>query len=286
MKSRNYDYPYNIALALWDIESKLKSITESKQWYLVQNNSKICLAEEECFGMNTTLYYIPIIPIYLMLKDDKRRKSANLLISVCSYLYKVLDVPYYRQEGSYLYSMLERQKEWLDQDDEMEETHNYLSTITQAEFIGDYMEKRISNLMNLQVFEQRLKSFKMCDVFDQECKIVALEAFEIFKSYPNETIFRNRPNHRNSFEDDYNDGVIRMDMYISFIADTDGCLYDEILYNINSEFNESGAMEEPTIYSPIDGGAIKENKFDFENRVFTMLNNLCGLLHDYKTIRK
>lgn len=56
--------------------------------------------------------------------------------------------------------------------------------------------------------------------------------------------------------------------------------------NINSEFNESGAMEEPTIYNPIDGGAIKENNFDFENRVFTMLNNLCGLLHEYKAMRK
>lgn len=286
MESRKFEYPYNIALALWDIESKLKSITESKQWHLVQKNSKIYLAEEEYFGMNTTLYYIPVIPIYLMLKDDKRRKSANLLISVCSYLYKVLDVPYYRQEGNYLYSMVEMQKEWLEQDDEIEETQNYLTMIAQAEFIGDYMEKRISNLMSLQAFEQRLKGFKMCDVFDQECKIVALEAFEIFKSYPNDTIFRNRPNHRNTSEDDYNDGVIRMDMYISFIADTDGCLYDEILYNINSEFNESGAMEEPTIYNPIDGGTLKENNFDFENRVFTMLNNLCGLLHEYKALRK
>lgn len=285
MESRNYDYPYNIALALWDIGSKLKNITESKQWHLIQKNTKICLAKQECFGMDTTLYYIPIIPLYLMLKDNKRKKSANLLISVYSYLYKIVDVPYYRQEDSYLYSMFEMQKEWLEQDDEMEETQNYLSMITQAEFIGDYMENKISNLMSLQVFEQRLKGFKMCDVFDQECQKVALEAFDIFKSFPNETIFRNRQNHKKSFTDEFDEGVIQMDMYISFIADTDGCLYNEILYNINSEFNESGLIEEPTIYTPINERHVKENNFDFENRIFKMLNNLCELLHDYKTLR-
>ena len=73
-----------------------------------------------------------------------------------------------------------------------------------------------------------------------------------------------------------------MQKYISFIADTKGWLYESISDSINNEFNEYGAMEEPVISKSFDGSEITAESLDFENRLFALLNDLCGLLYEYK----
>ena len=77
-----------------------------------------------------------------------------------------------------------------------------------------------------------------------------------------------------------------MEKYISFIADTRGWLYESLSDTINNEFNEYGAMEEPTISKRFDGSEIPKANLDFENRLFGLLNDLGGLLYEYKTIEK
>jgi len=77
-----------------------------------------------------------------------------------------------------------------------------------------------------------------------------------------------------------------MQKYISFIADTKGWLYESLSDSINNEFNEYGAIEEPTITKQFDGIEITTNNLDFENRLFVLLDDLCTLLHNYKTVEK
>jgi hypothetical protein len=77
-----------------------------------------------------------------------------------------------------------------------------------------------------------------------------------------------------------------MEKYISFIADTKGWLYESLSDTINNEFNEYGAMEEPTISERFDGSEIPTANLDFENRLFGLLNDLSGILYEYKTIEK
>lgn len=77
-----------------------------------------------------------------------------------------------------------------------------------------------------------------------------------------------------------------MEKYISFIADTKGWLYESLSDTINNEFNEYGAMEEPTISKRFDGSEIPTTNLDFENRLFALLDDLCTLLDDYKTTEK
>src|SRR5690606_40118408 len=122
----------------------------------------------ERYNTGTTLYYIPVVPLFQMLNDPKRKKSAQLLISVCSYLYHIADVPYYRQEDSYLYWMYEMHKDWVEQDDETEETEMYNREFTKAELIGDSIEQKLFNRINLKVFQQRLNAFKSLDTFDHD----------------------------------------------------------------------------------------------------------------------
>ena len=222
-----------------------------------------------------------------MLKDPKRKKTAQLLISVCSYLYHIADVPYYRQEDSYLYWLYEMHKDWVEQDEETDETETYKSELRNAEYIGDRIEQKLFNRSNLKVFEQRLSRFKSVDTFDRECWQIACNAFALYTEYPNATIFRNAPlSEQDPYDDDCENEAIGMEKYISFIADTTGWLYGSLSDTINNEFNEYGAMEEPTISKQFDGSEIPTANLDFENRLFDLLNDLSGLLYEYKTIEK
>lgn len=281
MQTEQFEYPYNMALALWDIGEKLgKSVLNCPEVRLLQDREKTYFISEEKYSTGTTLYYIPIHPIYEMLKDPKYKKNAHLLLSVCSYLYHIAGIPYHGEQGSYLYWLYEMHREWTEQDEDREENERYLREFDKAEIIGDCMEQKIFNPMNLEVFEKRLNRFKSRDKFDQKCSQVARKAFELYRHYPNESIFRNAP-IQDEDEDETQSESIGMEQYISFIHDTKGWLYESIAQSINNEFNEYAQMDEPTILKCFDGCELTGNSLNFESRLFALLDDFCELLYNY-----
>ena len=287
MQTNQFEYPYNMALAVWDIEKKLKQrVLNWEEIRLVQDGKKTYFISEEKYNTGTTLYYIPIEPLYQMLHDPKRKRNAQLLISVCSYLYHIADIPYFRQEESYLFWMYEMHKDWVEQDDETEETKVYKREFIKVELIGDSIEQKLFNRINLQVFEQRLNAFKSRDTFDHDCWQMACNAFALYTEYPHASIFQNAPINEDPESEEEENEIIGMEKYISFIAHTKGWLYESIADSINNEFNEYGAMQEPTICKRFDGSQIITTNLDFENRLFALLNDICNLLYNYETTRK
>jgi hypothetical protein len=283
IQTRHFEYPYNMALAVWDLEEKLKkSVGNFSELRVLQDSHRTCLLSEEKYSTGTTLYYIPIEPIYQMLKDHERRKNAHLLLSVCSFLYHIADVPYYRQQGSYLYWLYEMHRDWTEEEQDREENERYIREFDKAELIGDCLEKKIFNHINLAVFEERLKAFKSRDDFDKQCLDTAKKAFALFTDYPNESIFRNAPTPNEEEDEETENESIGMEKYISFISDTKGWLYESIEESINNEFNEYGAMDEPTILKCFDGEELTQNSLDFESRLFNLLEDMCALLYNYK----
>ena len=287
MQTKDFDFPYNIVLGMWDMETKLKRTHINWDGLrLVQDSKKTFLKSEERYDTGTTLYYIPIVPLFKMLKDPKRKKSAQLLVSICSYLYHIADIPYYRQENTYLYWLYEMHKDWVEQDDETEETEVFKREFVKAELIGDSIEQKLFNRINLQVFEQRLNAFKSRDMFDYDCWQLASKAFALYTEYPHPSIFRNASINEDHENEDEENEIIGMEKYISFIAHTKGWLYESIADSINNEFNEYGVMQEPTICKRFDGSKIITTNLDFENRLFALLNDICDLLYNYETTSK
>lgn len=281
IQSQHYDYPYNIVLGMWDIKKQLKrNCIHWNDLRLIQDRKKTFLTSEERYDTGTTLYYIPIVPLFKMLKDPKRKQTAQLLISVCSYLYKTANIPYYREQESYLYWLYEMHQDWAE-DEENEELKRELK---QAELIGNIIEQKLFNRHNLTFFKQRLNGFKSRDTFDNECWQVACNAFALYTEYPNANVFRNAtiPEQDPYNDDDYDNETIGKEKYISFVADVKGWLYGHIENCINSEFNEYGAMDEPTICKRFDSNITTQTNFDFESRLFALLNDLSYLLNNYK----
>ncbi len=286
MQSQQFYFPYNIALAMWDLKNKLKQTIENwEDVRLIKNEEKIYIESTERYDTETTLYYIPIIPLFKMLRNKKRRHTAKLLLSVCSYFYHIVNIPYYRQEESYLYWVYEMHKEWIELEEDTHEIKSYKREFIISEIIGDRIEQKLYNLANLKAFEKRINSFRVRDTLDKVCFKVASNAYALFKEYPTTSIFRNaRLYEQNSYE--YCDEVIGMEKYIAFVADIKGWLYENLVESINNEFNECDKIEEPSIKKSFDGRRITTMNLDFEKRLFAVLNDLAGLLYEYKTEKK
>ncbi len=283
--SRSYGYPYNIAIAIADMEKRLKSaIPHWEALRLVTDGCKTFLETEERYNVGTTLYYIPLAPLLLMLADSRRKRNALLLVSACSYLYHIVSIPYYTHSGSYLSWTYEMMGEWIAEDDSNEQREQDMQELFKAQWIGVRMEQKLYNIMNINFFEKRLHVFRAHDDFDNACRKVARNALALYREYPDAHIFRNAPTADEN-ECDEQDSI-PMPWYISFIADTEGWLYQTIQDSINNEFNEYGEMDCPVVRKRFDGTQVTTQNLDFENRLFGLLVDLCTLLNDYKTTRK
>ena len=281
METKHLGYPYNIAIAIDDIQNQLKNkVIDWKEIKLIEEKGKTFFTSEERFNTGAILYYIPIVPLYRLSKNPKRKQSVQLLQSVCSYLYHFANVPYYRKKDSYLFWMYEMVEEWLTSDDENEEIPIYFSEIKQAEQIGDFMEQKIYNHHNLTHFKEHLKNFKAKDSFDNDCFMLARKIFFLYEQYPNATIYQNLL--PNTEEKEYeNDSIVSMDKYVSFCADDKGLLFETLFETVNSEFQECTTMEEPTVIKKFDGNIITNNNLDFENRLFPLIEELICILSNF-----
>ncbi|QQT46101.1 Uncharacterised protein [Sphingobacterium multivorum] len=283
--SRSYGYPYSIAIAIADMENRLKSnVPHWEALRLVTDGCKTFLETEERYNVGTTLYYIPLAPLLLMLADSRRKRNAQLLVSACSYLYHVVAIPYYTHSGSYLSCIYEMIGEWIAEDD-CNNRETDTQELLKADWIGVRMEQKLFHIRNLEYFEKRLHNFRAEDDFDNACRKIACKTLALSQEYPEEHIFRNAPKNDESEQDHDEFGSIPMPWYISFIADTEGWLYETINESINNELNEYGEIDEPVLYKRFDGNEVIGQNLDFESRLFNLIEDLCALLNDYKTIR-
>jgi len=279
--TKEFEFPYNTALATDNIQKQLRN--KVKNWEeirLIEEKGKTYFISEERYSTGSTLYYIPILPLYRLYKNPKRKHAVQLLQSVCSYLYHVAEIPFYRQKESYLFWMYEMIAEWLISDDENEETPNYLSEIKQAEQIGDFIEKKIYNQHNLSRFKNHLKNCKAKDQFDNDCFTLASKIFSLYEQYPNDRIFRNAQ-FKAETNEFYSDGIISMDKYVSFCSEAKGMMFQTLFETVNSEFNECTVMEEPIIIKKFDGSNTTGKNLDFENRIFPLIEELICILNRF-----
>ncbi|MFP5439025.1 MAG: hypothetical protein ACLGH8_14685 [Bacteroidia bacterium] len=278
-----FRYPDTIAYYFPLLRDALKDKAEGfYSLRLVNGDKKTFLVTEQHYPTGQTLYYLPVVPLYKMLRDKKHRKAALLLLSVCAWLYHIVDIPYYRQENNYLYYQYDMIKDWVEQDTDNEYAEDEKQDLRAATDIGDRMEQKLRHPANLERFARRLERFSARDELDGLCLATATQAHSLYLQYPNEGIFRNTPPRKQADPDgDYYDEIITMDKYISFTADTKGWLFDTLADTVNNEFNECGGTEEPILVKCFNGVPVTCS-FDFERRAFEIMDGLCGILYNYK----
>lgn len=279
----DFCYPGGITYILHALQQTLKaSVPLFESLRLVQSKRNAFFITTERVDTGQSLYYIPVVPLYGMQRDKRYAKAGALLLSVCSWLYRMAGVPYYRQEDAYLFYQFDMIKDWVEQDTDNEYAQTERQEIHTAAQIGDRMEKKLRHPANLEWFNRRLEGFKPKDGHDDACLEVATAAYALLLEYPGEHLFRNRPIPPEQDGDEYDENPnITMDKYISFSPDTKGWLFDTLSDTVNSEFNECGEVEEPGLAKCFDGQPVT-GSLDFECRVFALMDTLCEILYNYK----
>ncbi|MGV4438743.1 hypothetical protein ACQ1PL_04495 [Ornithobacterium rhinotracheale] len=285
-KSEHYPYPKNIHLAFKDAEEQLKQIKQENdiKLHLFKHPQKGCyLSVSEVYNTGMTLFYIPIEPLYFLLKSRKNKQLANLLLSVYSYYLRVINLPYYTEESDFLgyhYDILE---EWIKEDFyNIEEREQQLAKLKQTKYIGEIIYHKIMNEKNLYFFKNRLNQFKPKTYHEKEFKNFAEEIYTLYKTYPKENIFR-YDNYNPKKHDDYD--IITIDKYIGFISNCDDWIFDQIVEMINNFLNECSEQIGPTIRRDFNAEFNTEferkRNFYFENQIFNSIPKLYRLIHQF-----
>lgn len=279
-------YPYGREVALHEARRLLQHkylFHTSIEWE--EENGKYSLNAVETFDTCNTLFYIPVLPLHQMMQDRKHSKAARLLLCIFSYLYKTAGVPYYMDEGSYLYWNYEMLCQWVTDDPEGwgEDFNTLCSQVNTALHAGGQMLRRLRSKAHEKHFGKWLSDFTPHNALDAQCYCLARQFFELRKDFPLAHIYRSADTQCLSDLEQYGDtDCITMEKYIGFVCSAQGWLYTQLEQAVNSDFNECSSIQEPVLRRSFDGAEQQADSLDYECRLFPLINELCTLLNNMK----
>lgn len=274
-------FPYNIHLALSHAAETLKKKDQETELIVVADDTHTaCMATIKTFDIGRTLYYIPVRPLIVLLTDKTKKKTSGLLLSIFSWLYRVVEIPFHTNPSAYLYCCYECLREWVFQNDEDWEDDALAERVTLLQDIfqkGKKMEKRLGASCHLKEFEKRAKEFCPKNEPEKQLLSAATDCLALYQQNPYRSIFQhiNEP-----LNDPLEEDRITPDCYLSFFWDTEDQLYDELIDYINTDLQEKTAMDEPVSIQLFDTTQ-KDicHDLSFEQSLFPLIDQLITILN-------
>ncbi|WP_299357709.1 hypothetical protein [Mucilaginibacter sp.] len=229
-------------------------------------------------GMN--LYYIPVRPLWHWVQSSQGQRLAELLLAICAYLHQVVGIPFYTENGSYVGCQYQMIEDWVNDDQEDEDDHQaQLDELYVMHNAGLKLHEQIHKPYYLAQFAQIVENFHPVDNWEQEWKAIGVEFLQLYRFAPQRSIFDNIHSGLLYPEDE---DRISADQYISFYWSGNNCFTDTLFDTINCNFQEITYMDEPMHLQKFDKlPEVNAPDFDFENRLFELVDRLCKLLNDH-----
>jgi hypothetical protein len=277
----NGDFPQSIYSTYEAVSEQLKR-RDGKLHCIIAKDDRhtATLATVRQYDTGMTLYYIPVRPLWRWVDSSEGQPVADLLLGVFAYLHQVVGIPFFSEPGSYLASEYEYIEQMVEdeQDEEpyRQKQQNEIYTLKNA---GIKLHRLINSPERLTAFEQTVLNFRHTDKWELDWELLAVDFLQLYQAYPSRNIF-----------DHIHSGLlypadeerISADQYISFYWSGDDCLQECLFDMINAYFQEIAYMDEPMHVQLFDEIPDNTNpNFDFETRLFDLINKLSKLLNDY-----
>ncbi|WP_230145076.1 MULTISPECIES: hypothetical protein [unclassified Pedobacter] len=279
-------YPQNIAITLKALNEKLGAIDQEIALRLMAWEGKMAsLVTVKKYDTGMTLFYLPVEPLHRLLQNRERKAAAQLLLSVCAYLYQTAGVSYHTEDSSYLsyiYTMVEEwnlEPECFEQEGEQEIFFREISYIRKS---GEQLLSKISDPRHLKALKKRCDKFQPLGETEEKLKDIAERVCRLMVDYPDRSIMDSIYSGAFALDSD-GDGLIGADQYISFFWSSSDCLYDQLMDSVNAELNEIGLIDEPVSVQFFDTPqpAISHD-LSFERYFFDLLHEISDNLNSFE----
>lgn len=284
VRNKSISFPMNILAAYEELSAKLLDRNSNLRLAIIQDDTHVAtLATARPFDTNNTLYYIPCEPLYLFLEDNSRQPLADLCLSIFTYLFQVVEIPHHRQWASYLNQMYDMIEQWMIEEDQPEEAEYLeaeLKELDENAGRGEYILQLISDCSHVNSFERRVADFQASGEVEADFLLTAKKALTLYLDFPNRSVM-DAIHPELIPEDDYGNGIVHADKYMSFIWSFNDSVYDTLEDTINCDLQECSVIEEPFAMQFFDHIPDREvHDFDFENRLFSLIDDLVANLRD------
>lgn len=275
-------FPQNIYQTWQAISGKLKAQDKQLECIIASDeNHEATLTTVNRFDTGMCLYYIPVRPLWHWVQNSQANKIAEILLSLFAYLHQVVGIPFYTENHSYLAGEYEMLEEWVREDDSEDNTYRQkqLDELYVMHNAGLKLHEQIRKPEYVERFEHIVLNFNPADEWEKEWEAIATDFLELHRQYTKRSIFDNIHAHLLYPEDEQR---ISADQYISFYWSGDDCIAESLFSTIECSLQEMAYTDEPMQVLQFDQLPDPSAQgFDFENRLFDLINQLCKRLNDH-----
>lgn len=279
-------FPQNIYQSWQVTNERIQAINKKLDCIILKDEShEAVLATISQYDTNRTLYYIPVKPLWKWVTNAQQQAVAEVVTAIFAYLYQVAELPMYSDYNTFLADQYRYVEDMINEEmyeDDAEENayrEEQLDELSTLQNSGIKLCRLMAEKSRVENIEDIVLNYANAEIRDNDLAILAIEFVQLFKAYPNRSIFDDiRP-------DLYYPEVterIGADQYISFYWSGNDSVIETVMSMIDCSFQEMGITDEPVDVILFDNPVTAtQESFGFESRFFPLVDRLCTFLNDY-----
>ncbi|AYL94384.1 hypothetical protein [Mucilaginibacter celer] len=281
-------FPQNIYATWQEVEKQVSAKDSDHHCIILEDKGKkAVLSVVKTLGLNHCLFYIPVRPYWLWAQCAEQRRITELVTVIFAYLHQVVGIPFYAENGSFMDYQYETLEQWISEvedegmndEEDKEWRRRQEDTLYELRRAGGHIMPVIKNPDWLLKMEQVVTGYHHRDSHEKEWELLAIGFLQLYQQYPK----RSLPGsvHPDLVYPDEEERI-RVEEYTGFYWSDDDCFEHELMEMINCSFQETPVMDEPAaIYYFDQMPETERTDFDFENRLFDLIERLRDLLNAY-----
>ncbi|HEV2353265.1 MAG TPA: hypothetical protein VGR89_03435 [Puia sp.] len=240
------------------------------------------LATVKPVDLRNCLYYIPLHPIFRLLRRKKARQFTPIVLGIAAYIRQKMAMPFYNDWGSYMSNVHRILEQWLDDEPQLDEKESadYYRDFRRAEKVGYYMQQKLRQPTWIQKLFFYLQAIKPVGEWQTRLRKLAEDFLHLDLAFPDRCLFNEIPT--GFLEGDVQDeDRISKDQYLSFVYDHYSWLGEEVNDYVETSLQECPVVDAPVTVQYFDQPQHEERHDPtYEETCFRLLNEFAYLLNN------
>lgn len=276
-------YPINIHATFSQLKQQMEKAHPALSLAIVQTKEGITtLATVKPVDLRNCLYYIPLHPIFRLLRRKKARQFTPIVLGIAAYIRQKMAMPFYNDWGSYMSNVHRILEQWLDDEPQLDEKESadYYRDFRRAEKVGYYMQQKLRQPTWIQKLFFYLQAIKPVGEWQTRLRKLAEDFLHLDLAFPDRCLFNEIPT--GFLEGDVQDeDRISKDQYLSFVYDHYSWLGEEVNDYVETSLQECPVVDAPVTVQYFDQPQHEERHDPtYEETCFRLLNEFAYLLNN------